>query len=88
MRSTPVYEVHAVKYAHLPRKAWEVQINPDPHDGDFPMDYFVWVAIPLDDRVDVRTGDVNAREAGGRLVEQDGQIGAGDQHGLHAVAVL
>ena len=44
MRSTPIYEVHAVKYAHLPRKAWEVQITPDPHDADFPMDYFVWVA--------------------------------------------
>ena len=49
MRSTPIYEVHAVKYAHLPRKAWEVQINPDPHDADFPMDYFVWVAIPIDE---------------------------------------
>ena len=44
MRSTPIYEVHAIKYAHLPRKAWEVQIQPDPHDGDHPMDYFVWVA--------------------------------------------
>jgi glyoxylase-like metal-dependent hydrolase (beta-lactamase superfamily II) len=49
MRSTPIYEVHAVKYAHLPRKAWEVQVAPDPHDADFPMDYFVWVAIPLDE---------------------------------------
>src|ERR1700741_5098710 len=49
MRSTPIYEVHAIKYAHLPRKAWEVQITPDPHDADFPMDYFVWVAIPLDE---------------------------------------
>ena len=49
MRSTPIYEVHAVKYAHLPRKAWEVQITPDPHDADFPMDYFVWLAIPLDE---------------------------------------
>jgi glyoxylase-like metal-dependent hydrolase (beta-lactamase superfamily II) len=49
MRSTPIYEVHAVKYAHLPRKAWEVQITPDPHDADFPMDYFVWVAIPVDE---------------------------------------
>src|SRR3569833_714815 len=49
MRSTPVYEKQTVKYAHLPRKAWEVQITPDPHDADFPMDYFVWVAIPLDE---------------------------------------
>ena len=49
MRSAPIYEVHAVKYAHLPRKAWEVQITPDPHDADFPMDYFVWVAIPIDE---------------------------------------
>src|SRR6476646_5139268 len=49
MRSMPVYAVHAVKYAHLLRKAWEVQSTPDPHDADFPMDYFVWVAIPLDE---------------------------------------
>ena len=34
MRSTPIYEVHAVKSAHVPRKAWEVQITPDPHDAD------------------------------------------------------
>ena len=47
MPNLPTYEVHACKYAHLPRKAHEVQISPDPHDGDHPMDYFVWVAIPL-----------------------------------------
>jgi len=63
MRSTPVYEVHAVKYAHLPRKAWEVQITPDPHDADFPMDYFVWVAIPLD--------EVGNRAIGGKPVVID-----------------
>src|SRR5579883_3675354 len=63
MRSTPVYEVHAVKYAHLPRKAWEVQITPDPHDADYPMDYFVWVALPLD-----REGK---REIGGKPIVID-----------------
>jgi glyoxylase-like metal-dependent hydrolase (beta-lactamase superfamily II) len=47
MPNLPTYEVHACKYAHLPRKAHEVQISPDPHDGDHPMDYFIWVAIPL-----------------------------------------
>jgi glyoxylase-like metal-dependent hydrolase (beta-lactamase superfamily II) len=47
MPNLPTYEVHACKYAHLPRKAHEVQIMADPHDADHPMDYFVWVAIPL-----------------------------------------
>ena len=47
MANLPTYEVHACKYAHLPRKGHEVQIMADPHDGDHPMDYFVWVAIPL-----------------------------------------
>jgi len=63
MATPPTYEVHACKYAHLPRKGHEVQIMSDPHDADYPMDYFVWVAIPL--------GEDGRRMIGGRPVVID-----------------
>jgi glyoxylase-like metal-dependent hydrolase (beta-lactamase superfamily II) len=47
--TTPIWEVHALRYAHLDRLLREVSIFADPHDGALaPMDYFVWVAIPMD----------------------------------------
>ena len=49
MPSTLTYEVHACKYAHFRRKAYQMQIRPDPHDADCPLDFYVWVAFPLDD---------------------------------------
>src|SRR5215813_558997 len=63
MANPPTYEVHACKYAHLPRKGHEVQIMADPHDADFPMDYFVWVAIPL--------GEDGRRMIGGKPIVID-----------------
>lgn len=40
----PEYEVFAIKYAQLSnRRRSENFIVRDPHDGDMPMDYFVWV---------------------------------------------
>lgn len=39
-----IYEVSAVKYAELPRKAHANFVDGDPHDvADMPLDYFVWV---------------------------------------------
>lgn len=38
-----VYEIHAVKYAHLMRKSSGNFLGGDPHDTDMPLDYFVWV---------------------------------------------
>lgn len=39
-----LYEVFAIKYAELPRKAHANFINGDPHEmSDMPLDYFVWV---------------------------------------------
>ena len=43
---------------------------------------------PLDDRVDMQACNVETGEAGGRLVEHRGEIGAGEQNGLDAVAAL
>lgn len=63
MANPPTYEIHACKYAHLPRKGHEVQIMADPHDADYPMDYFVWVAIPL--------GEDGLRMIGGKPIVID-----------------
>lgn len=49
MTSLATYEVHACKYARLERKAYQVQISADPHDAAYPLDFYVWVAFPLDE---------------------------------------
>ena len=36
------YEVFALRYATVERRPAENFISPDPHDGPFSMDYFVW----------------------------------------------
>jgi glyoxylase-like metal-dependent hydrolase (beta-lactamase superfamily II) len=38
-----VYEIYAVRYAHLVRNASENFIVSDEHDVPMPLDYFVWV---------------------------------------------
>ena len=43
---------------------------------------------PVDDGVDVQAGDVEGGEAGVGLVEDHGEVGAGQQDGLDAVAAL
>jgi len=44
--TTPIYEVFAIKYAHLGRKAWGNFVDGDPHeDWDMPLDYFVWAIV-------------------------------------------
>lgn len=43
--STPEpFEVYAIRYAWVDRKASENFIDGDPHESSMPMDYFVWVA--------------------------------------------
>ena len=42
---TEKYELFAIKYAHHDRDASANFIDdPDPHEGNMPLDYFVWVA--------------------------------------------
>ncbi|WP_313622272.1 N-acyl homoserine lactonase family protein [Achromobacter sp.] len=39
----PEYEIHAIRYAHMPRQRRDNFLGGDPHDGDMPMDFFVWL---------------------------------------------
>lgn len=38
------FEVYAIRYATVERRAAENFIGGDPHDAGMPMDYFVWIA--------------------------------------------
>ena len=52
-----VFEVYAVRYATLAeRTAHQTFIMADPHDGPWPMDYFVWAAIGPDHTYVIDTG--------------------------------
>ena len=44
MQATENYEVYAVRYATLARRASENFIGGDPHEDGSPLDYFVWLA--------------------------------------------
>jgi glyoxylase-like metal-dependent hydrolase (beta-lactamase superfamily II) len=55
--TTPTYEVFAIKYAEVGRKAWGNFIDGDPHeDSDMPLDYFVWAIIGAGRTIVVDTG--------------------------------
>jgi glyoxylase-like metal-dependent hydrolase (beta-lactamase superfamily II) len=62
-----IYEVYAIKYAELPRKAHANFVDGDPHDtSDMPLDYFVWV-VRNDQRtivVDTGFGEAVAAQRG------------------------
>ncbi len=54
---TETYELYAIKYATHDRDAAENFIDdPDPHEGNMPIDYFVWVAINKNRTVVIDTG--------------------------------
>lgn len=44
MNTPDPFEVYAIRYATVARRAAENFIGGDPHDSGMPMDYFVWVA--------------------------------------------
>ena len=44
MPETEPFEVYAIRYAWVDRKASENFIDGDPHESSMPMDYFVWLA--------------------------------------------
>src|SRR5690606_27512691 len=44
--TVPVYELYAIKYAELARKAFGNFVDADPHEtSDMPLDYFVWAIL-------------------------------------------
>ncbi|HSW17305.1 MAG TPA: N-acyl homoserine lactonase family protein [Ramlibacter sp.] len=54
--SLPQYEVYALRYATLERRARENFIAADVHDGAMPMDYFVWAILGDGEPIVVDTG--------------------------------
>ncbi|HEY8519434.1 MAG TPA: N-acyl homoserine lactonase family protein [Gammaproteobacteria bacterium] len=69
--SEPLYEVYAIKYAHLSRKAYGNFVGADPHeDADMPLDYFVWAIVGQGRTFVVDTGfdEAMARKRGRRIV--------------------
>src|SRR5579863_6036510 len=78
----PIYEICAIRYAHLERTARHNFIGGDEHDGPMPLDYYVWsirgpgVSFVLDTGFDAATGAARGR----RLVQPV-------EAGLAAVAV-
>lgn len=64
MSETPEYEVFAIRYATRGARRAEAFIDPDPHDGPLPMDYFVWVARSAEQVVVIDSGF--SREVGER----------------------
>src|SRR5512137_2836626 len=64
----PVYEICAVRYAHLERTASHNFIGGDEHDGPMPLDYYVWtirgpdVCFVLDTGFDAATGAARGRQ--------------------------
>lgn len=66
-----VYEVYAVRYAHMAERPRRMNfIVSDPHDdGDMPMDYFVWVITNARRSIVVDTGfDAAEARARGRTL--------------------
>jgi len=43
VHETDVYEVYAIRYAHMPRRRRDNFLGGDPHDAPMPMDFFVWL---------------------------------------------
>jgi glyoxylase-like metal-dependent hydrolase (beta-lactamase superfamily II) len=68
--TTPVYQIYAIKYAHLPKKAYGNFIDGDPHDdSDMPLDYFVWAIVNDERTIVVDTGfDGKMAEKRGRTI--------------------
>ena len=56
------YEVHAVRYANMPRRRRDNFMSADDHDGPMPMDFFVWLLKSSKRTILVDTG-FNAQAA-------------------------
>ena len=73
----PVYRIYAIRYAHLPRKAYGNFIGADPHeDSDMPLDYFVWAIVGEERAIVVDTGfDAEVARQRGRTLVQPVEAG-------------
>jgi glyoxylase-like metal-dependent hydrolase (beta-lactamase superfamily II) len=66
----PTYEVYAIKYAEVARKAYGNFIDGDPHDNsDMPLNYYVWAIVGQGRTIVVDTGfDAAMGEKRGRTI--------------------
>jgi glyoxylase-like metal-dependent hydrolase (beta-lactamase superfamily II) len=55
-KSLPNYEVYAIRYAWVGRRRQDNFIVHDAHEGDMPMDYFVWLVRNQDRTILIDTG--------------------------------
>ena len=83
--STPSYEIFAIKYAEVGRKAWGNFVDGDPHeDNDMPLDYFVWAIVGDGRTIVVDTGfdGTMAKKRERKIVHpvEDGLEAAGIAH--------
>jgi glyoxylase-like metal-dependent hydrolase (beta-lactamase superfamily II) len=55
--NTPVYEVYAIKYGHIPeRRSAENFIHGDAHDRPMPIDFYIWAIVGTKTTYIVDTG--------------------------------
>jgi glyoxylase-like metal-dependent hydrolase (beta-lactamase superfamily II) len=65
-----VHEIYAIKYGRHERKKAENYIGGDPHDGQEPIDYFVWAIVGPSATIVVDTGfDAVMAKKRGRVIE-------------------
>ncbi len=73
MSDTESYEVFAIKYGTMQNRVRRDNfiMPPDPHEGDMPIDYFVWVIRNENRTLVVDTGFDHAEgQARGRVIER------------------
>ena len=63
-----IYEIYALRYAHMPRRRHDNFLGGDPHDAPMPMDFFVWLlrsptrCILVDTGFNAKTAQIRQRE--------------------------
>jgi len=62
MSDVPVFEVYAIQYATSTRPTADYFVGSDPHDGQSPINYYVWL-IRSDDRIILIDTGFNAERA-------------------------
>ena len=76
MSAIETYEVYAIRYATLARKAADNFIGGDPHEEGSPLDYFVWLARSLSRTFVIDTGfETRVAERRGRRMLLSPNIG-------------
>jgi len=81
--ATPTYQIFAIKYAHVGRKAWGNFVDGDPHeDWDMPLDYYVWAVVG-----DGRTFVVDTGFDAPMAKKRDRKIVHPVEQGLEAVGI-